>query len=143
MKRMISLLLVLCLFPVCACALDLDSFNEYAEIFGESSLDESKGISANGLTIFMGKPCNVTFSEEEGVLKRIIVDGDGASFLAYSMAAIMAFDPSSENYAANAGQLLSAFLLCRTSGESYGKISTGELLLIQKQDNGYFFTVGK
>lgn len=143
MKRIACLILVACLLPVCAFALDLDNFNTYASIFGESELSANGALSANGLTIIKAGTCRITFNEDGNTLKRIIVEGDGVSFLAYSMAAIMQFDPDSANYASNAGQLLSAFLLCRTNGEGMGNTVSGNLIYIQKSDSAYYFTIGK
>jgi hypothetical protein len=143
MKRLACLFLVVFLLPACACALDLDSFNTYAAVFGEAELSESGAISANGLTVIKAGACRVTFSEDGDTLKRIIVEGDGVPFLAYSMAAIMQFDPDSANYADNAGQLLSAFLLCRSSGEGAGKTVSGNTIYLQRSDTAFLFTVGK
>lgn len=142
MKRLVCVLLILCVLPVCAFGIDFDGFNQYAEVFGAKEIDPSSAIQANGLSFCSVGGQRVTFSEDDGALKRIFIEGDGVDFLAYSMAAIMMFD-SSENYSANAGQLLSAFLLSRSENESYGTTVSGCLFLIQKQDKGYVFTIGK
>ena len=144
MKRLLCVILVLCLFPAYALCVDFDSFNAYAAVFGATEIDPSKALEAKGLTICTVGAQRVTFSEhEDGSLKRIFIEGDGVDFLAYSMAAIMMFDPSSDNYAVNAGQLLSAFLLSRTQSESAGETVEGNVFLIQAQNKGFVFTIGK
>lgn len=143
MKKLACIILTLCLLPVCAFGIDFDGFNQYAEVFGANTINSSTAIQTNGLAICTIGSQRVTFSEDEGELKRIFIEGDGIDFLAYSMAAIMMFDQASENYTANAGQLLSAFLLSRSEKESCGTTVSGHLFLIQKQDKGYVFTIGK
>ena len=144
MKRFVCALLVLCLIPVCAFCVDLDEFNMYASIFGEEELDADSGQTQDSRTFYRPGDCIVAFNEKGSSVNSIMVNGDGIPFLAYSMAAIMYFDPSSENYSANAGQFFSTFLLCRNkSEESYGSLVNGEYIVVEKIDKGYMFIVGK
>ena len=145
MKRFLCVLLVCLMVVPSAFALDLEDFNMYAYIFGEEELDASKAISASGLIMIDRTSCRVTFSEDDNGIKRIIVDGDGIPLLAYSMAAIMTFDSDSSHFSANAGQLLSAFLMSRNGETQQGQIANRNFFLIEKKEDnkGFFFTIGR
>lgn len=143
-KRIICALLILFMLPACAFALDLDDFNMCAYIFGEPEIDPSSGKTVKNYVMFESDGCTVSFKEENGTIMNISVNGDGVPFLAYSMAAIMVFDPDSANLTSNAGQLLSMFLMNRKeSEETYGTIAAGGFFAIGKNENGYIFIVGK
>lgn len=143
MKRFLCALMILCLVPVCAFCADLDDFNMYASIFGEEEIDSKTLTKYPPYSMYNASGCTVAFYEDGGKVTRIIVEGDGDAFFAYSMAAIMFFDSSSEDFAENAGQLLSSFLLCRNSSEgSAGQTKTGEIIYVEKAEKGYRFIVG-
>ena len=64
MKRIVCLILVVCLFPVCASALDLEVFNTFAGVFGEPEL--SGGVVDWKRTTFECDGCSVQFMDENG-----------------------------------------------------------------------------
>ena len=132
-------MLILCLLPVCALAVDLDLFNEYASVFGVPELKD--GTFDGKYTTFNSEGCTIYFRELEDDLI-IYVEGDGDPFFAYSVAAIMCIEPDSSAFAYNCGMLLSTFLLSR---EDRGTAETkaGNLIMIQKRGNGFMFAVNR
>lgn len=140
MKRIACVLCILCLLPVAASADRLGDFNLYAQAFGEPIL--SGGQDNGKYTVYESDGCRISFQEGETV--RIYVEGDGIPFLAYAMAAVMAFDPSAGNYTRNAGRFFSLFLLSRSDTETHAEYTeTGGLMGIRRKDSGFLFYVGK
>lgn len=144
MKKLLCLLLALCLLPACAFAVSVEDFNMYASIFGEPELDTSSGKTSNSYIFFESEDCIISFKEENGEIKTIIVNGDGIPFIVYSMAAIMAFDQDSSNFTDNAGRFMTMFLLNRTATETEtGYLPAGYYYAFSKDERGYVFLIGK
>ena len=145
MRKLIAVILIICILPTCAFALDLTAFNTNAYICGEKEgLDESKGNQSDPYIIFSANDCLIGFLEENDQISNIVVQGDGSHFLAYAMAAIMVFVGDNDLFAENAGTLLSCFLLVRGSGkEKMFYTTAGQVIYIRPHNDEYFFTVGK
>lgn len=136
MKRIICAVLILCILPVCALAVDLDLFNEYASVFGVPELKD--GTFDGKYTTFISEDCTIYFREMEDDLI-IYVEGDNDPFFAYSVAAIMYIEPDSSAFSENCGIFLSNFLLQNSTAHT----KAGNLIMIQKRENGYMFAVNR
>ena len=139
MKRIVCAVLILCLLPVCALAVDLDLFNEYASVFGVPELKD--GTFDGKYTIFNSEGCTIYFREMEDDLI-IYVEGDGDPFIEYSVAAIMYIEPDSSAFSSNCGAFLSLFLLNR-EGQGTAMTKAGNMLLIQNRGDAYMFAVNR
>ena len=144
MKRFLCALLVLCLIPVCVSAADFSDFNMYAYLFGEEEIDFASGVASGNFVICHSDGCTVSYKEEDGEVKTIVVEGDGLPFVAYAMAAIMFFEPDSSSYIINAGRFLSAFLLFRRDHEPVTRQVTLDTYFgIRDSEKGFLVLVGK
>ena len=139
MKRIACVVLIMILLPACALAVNLDLFNDYAGLFGEPELKD--GTFDGKYTVFNSEGCTIYFREMEDDLI-IYVEGDGDPFFAYSVAAIMYIEPDSSAFAYNCGILLSTFLLNR-EGQGTAHTMAGNLIMIQKRNDGYMFAVNR
>ena len=143
MKKLLCLLLALCLLPACAFAVDIDDFNTYAYVFDVPELGESVGES-NGYVFYESDGCIISLKEENGEINSVVINGDGISFMAYAMAAIMVIDSDSSHLSDNAGQFISMFMMNRNKEkETYGYLAAGGFFVISKNDKGYIFLAGK
>ena len=142
MKKFMCIAIIICILPVCSFAVDLTEFNTNAMVCGEEAIDESTAVITDTITTYTAGNCKFGFKEENNEISRIIIQGNGISFLAYAMAAIMVFDDSPDSFVENSGKLFTAFLLLRSSDEQYNRISTGQLILLKHIDDEYFFTIG-
>ena len=143
MRKAIAIALIVCLVPACSYALDLSKFNANAVMLGESEIDLStEGRLGNYIT-YTSNGCRIGFVEHENQITNVLLDGDGVSFLAYAMAAIMLFDDNADTFRDNAGKLLAAYLLLRTSDRQYDIISTGQAFILMRVDDACVFTIGR
>ena len=143
MKKVIAIALIICLVPACSYALDLSEFNANAVMLGEKEIDLStEGRLGNYIT-YTSNGCQIGFVEQENQISNVLLDGDGVSFLAYAMAAIMLFDDNANTFRENAGKLLAAYLLLRTSDRQYDIISTGQAFVLMRIDDACIFTIGR
>lgn len=145
MRKMIAVILIICIIPTWAFALDLTAFNANAYICGEKEmLDESTGKQSDPYIIFSANDCLIGFKEENNTITNIVVQGDGSHFLAYAMAAIMVFIDDYKLFNENAGILLSCFLLARGGDkEQVLYITSGQAIYIRPHNNEFFFTIGQ
>ena len=143
MKRIICIVLIACLVPACSFAIDLKEFNTNAMVFDMEAIDETTAVVSGRFTTFSVGDCKFGFEEKENQISRIIVQGKGEPFLAYAMASIMTFDDNSDAFVENAGKLLAAFLLVESDDTQYSRISSGQLFLIKKIGDEYYFTIGR
>lgn len=139
MKRIVCLILIVCLFPVCASALDLEVFNTFAGVFGEPEL--SGGVVDGKRTTFECDGCSVQFMDENGKTYCIYVVGTGDSFVRYSAAAIMTLYPDSSTFAYNCGQFMSAYLFAKEGEDGESLSAAGHLMLVRKRKTDYVFAV--
>ena len=139
MRKAIAIALIVCLVPACSYALDLSLFNFYAGVCGEENIIEE----SSGSGVFAAGDCSISFTEENNAITRVIIVGNGTSFLGYSMAAIMLFDSRQDHFVENAGVLLSAFIHSKTDGLQKGFILSGEFFVLNYSDDSFFFTIGK
>ena len=138
MKRLICVFLILCLLPACAFGVDIDLFNDYAGTFHAPELKD--GAFDGKYTTFTSEGCTIYFREMEDDLI-IYVSGDGDPFFAYCVAAIMYIEPDSSALSYNCGMLLSYYLL--TEEQETFPSYAGNLMMIQRRDNGYMFAVNR
>lgn len=143
MKKPLIIIVLLCFICSIATAETIHDFDVKAIVCGESSIDLSTAVELNGMTMYKAGDCQVVFKMKGDEIERIYVMGDGVQFLAYSMAAVMTFDPSTDNLSENAGRLFSLFIFARTDPEQYGKILTGETFTVQQYNGAYLFTIGE
>lgn len=143
MKRIVCLVVVACLIPVCSFAVDISRFNDNAMYLGEEAIDESSVSKFGDSFLCTIGNIKIMFDEDGNRIKRVTVQGDGTSFLSYAMAAIMVFDNRTATFADNAGKLFSSYLLAKTNGLQSAFISTGEFFIINPVDGEFYFTVGK
>ncbi len=145
MKKLIAVILIICILPTWAFALDLTAFNTNAYICGEKErLDESTGKQADPYIVFTANDCLIGFQEENDTITHIVVQGDGSHFLAYAMAAILVFVGDYKSFNENAGALLSCFLLARGGDKGQALYTTtGQAIYIQPHNDEYFFTIGQ
>ena len=143
MKRVACVLLLLCLIPVCAFAIDIDEFNAFASVLGASELNMEESKTSGIHTGFMKDDCKIYFDEIDGKLDGIYVDGQGDSFLAYCCAALHLFDPDGQT-SINHGQLLTMYLMAhKTDNYQTGQTQNGYYFFMEKQDGGFFFMIGE
>ena len=143
MKRLLCVLLILCVLPVCASALDLDEFNTCSVVMGASELDIANAKIAGQYTGFIQDNCFIYFDEEGGKLKNIFIDGQGDSFLAYCCAAIHVFDLNGDK-TRNYGQLLIMYMLSHTEeGHRTGQTSNGTFFFMEQSEKGFMFMIGE
>ena len=145
MKKWIALVLAFLMIAVavCASALDIGEFNQYAEMFGER--DIANGVtheSDEGLfTEFQSDGCKIIFMEVNGELKTIYVAGEGDPLLTYSAAALMVVDPDTKDAPTNFGNLLYHYLMTKGSGEEedhMDKTVSGALFGLPRESDGSF-----
>ena len=139
MKKVILIALVLCLLFSCAYADMKEDFNSNTVVFGSLPLLDSMAKEKGEYTIYEVKGCKITFKGEE----RIFVQGEGTEFLAYSMAAILTFEPGKGNFKDNAGLLLAYYLLSRDGTQQTWTTPGGLLALIQPDEKEFIFAIGK
>lgn len=143
LKRIICLVVSLCLLPVFAHALDLSEFNAFASVLGSPEVNESELKTAGKYKGTSSQGCNLYFEEIGSALNSIFINGEGTDFLAYCCAAIHAFDPNGDT-TSNHGQLLTMYFLARTQTEHQtGQTSNGLFFFIEPSDNGFLFLIGK
>lgn len=143
MKRLFCALLILCLLPVCACALDLYEFNVFASVVGVDELDESAGKTAGKYTGFVKDDCHIYFVESDGKLTNIFIEGKGDNFISYCCAAIHVFDVNG-NKTSNHGQFLTMYLIAHTQeGHQTGQTSNGYYFFIEPSEKGFTFMIGE
>ena len=143
MKKLIAVLLIMIMIPVCSCAATISDFNVNALICGESSLDESTAKPFSDMTMYTAGGCSISFKMDGDNIEKIYVQGDGISFLAYSMAAVRCFDDSLDDLIENSGRLFSVYLLARQGEDQFGKILTGEMFAVSPYKNEYIFMITK
>lgn len=144
MKRIICIVVIACLVPVCAFAVDLTRFNTIAITLGEEAIDETSASKTGDVLVYTAGNCTFIFDDDGNTITSVILQGNGTSFLSYAMAAIMMFDNNPATFADNAGKLFSAFLLAKTSGLQRAFISTGEFFILNSLGDGnFFFTIVK
>lgn len=143
MKKIFCLLLILCLLPSCAFALDLDEFNIFAAVVGAEELNIANGKTSGNYTGFVQGDCHIYFSEEGGKLTDIFVEGNGDDFLAYCCAAMHVFDPNG-NTTNNHGQFLTMYFLAHMETEHQtGQTSNGLFFFLEPSEKGYMFMIGE
>ena len=131
-----------------AFALDLTEFNVYASVFGQSKLSNGRiDENENGVfTTFNLDDCKIIILEVDSSLKTIGVYGNGDKFLAYSSAAMMLFDPSTENRASNFGQFFISYLMNLGSPSEKGRvgiIGSGDMFGVSYEDDMFTFLISK
>ena len=143
MKRIICVLLALCLLPAFAFAIDLTEFNVFASVLGASELDiKDASVSGNHIG-FVKDGCKIYIDEKGGKIDGIYIDGQGDSFLAYCSAAVHVFDPNGST-TQNNGQLLTMYLMAHeTTDYMTGQTQNDYYFFVQKQDNSFFFMIGE
>ena len=142
MKRIICAILVLCMLPACASALDLEEFNAMAYVLGASEIDVSALKTAGKYSGIVQDECSLYFEETAGKLSGIYIDGTGDKFLAYCCAAIRVFDPTGST-TANHGQLLTMYLMAHTHKDHHtGQTSNGYYFFIEPSETGFLFIIG-
>lgn len=134
-------MIIICLIPVCSFAATISDFNVNALICGESSLDESTAKPFSDMTMYTAGDCSISFKMSGDNIERIYVQGDGISFLAYSMAAVRCFDDSLDDLIENSGRLFSVYLLARQGEDQYGKTMTGEMFAFSPYNDEYIFMI--
>lgn len=138
MRKIVCTALIICFLPVCSLAADLTEFNANAVALGEKAISESDGTKTGDVIIYTVGDCSLTFDETV-----ITIQGDGTSFLAYAMAAIMVYDHNPDTFTDNAGKLFSAFLLAKNNGLQHQMLSTGSFFFINNTDYGFLFVIGR
>ena len=144
MKRFLCVLIVFLLIVPSAFAVDYAGFSDIAAVFGASELDPSNGKQVGGNIQFILDNCSVGFSEENGELKAVFIDGKGDSFIAYCCAAFYLLDPDGDRMA-NYGQFITAYLLAHTTENeyTYGTTSNGIIFFIQPGNDSFSFMAVK
>ena len=143
MKRIICVLLILCMIPAFSFAVDLDEFNTFSSVLGASELDMNEAKVSGKHIGFVKDGCNVYIDEVNGKIDGIYIQGQGDSYLAYCCAAVHVFDPNG-NTTQNHGQVLTMYLMAHETNEYMtGQTQNGYYFFIQKQDNGFFFLIGE
>lgn len=143
MKKFMCIAIIICILPVCSFAIDLTEFNANVVALGEEAIIESSAEKTGNTVIYTAGNCKFMFDEEGNTITRIIVQGNGTSFLVYAMAAIMVFDHNPNAFDENAGKLFSSFLLAKNNGLQSKFVSSGEMFIINPIDNAFYFTIGK
>ena len=144
MKKFIILLLACMMLVPSAFALDLYNFNLYASLFGAKEVSEADGDARDNMIRFIQDGCTITFKHENGKITFALIQGDGDAFLAYCLATIMEFDPSSANVANNGGQLLLYYLMGKSEpGDHMGQTVSGCYFQIDREGEGYSFIISK
>ena len=142
MKRLACFLLILCLVPVCAFALDLSEFNDIASVFGADRIDEKTATVKNGAYYYNSDDCQIIIVEESGEFSQIFITGKGDAFLAYCAAAIYVSD-SANSFVSNNGQLLTVYLMAHKGGRLNGQMTHGQYFFIEQKDDYFIFMTGK
>lgn len=143
MKRFLCALIILCLLPICASALDLSEFNAMAYVLGASEIDESKLKTNGNYSGIIQDDCSIYFIEESGKLIQIYIVGEGDKFLAYCCAALKVFDPSGST-TTNHGQLLTMYLLAHMHTEHQtGQTENGKFFFVEQDEKGFGFMIGE
>lgn len=142
MKRFLCVLLACLMVVPSAFAVDVSGFNDIAAVLGASELDATTAKKAGENIQFVQDGCSVGFSEENGKLSAIFIEGKGDSFIAYCCASFYLLDPDGDR-TANYGQFLTAYLLAHTTTNeyTYGQTSNGKTFFIQPENGIYSFMV--
>lgn len=144
MKKFIAILLACLMIVPSAFAVDLNTFNLYAGLFGAPEISEADGDARDDVIQFKQAGCTITIRHENGKINLGLVQGDGDAFLAYCLAMIMEFDPSSVNVAHNGGQLLLYYLMGKEEpGKHMGQTVSGCYFTVEQEGEGYSFTIMK
>ena len=144
MKRFLCVLIVCLMVAPAAFATDFSDFSIYAELFGAHEVKESDGDVRDDCIRFVQDGCAITFRIDDGEIGFAMITGDGDAFLAYSLAAIMQFDPETKNAAENGGQLLLYYLMGKAKdGEHLGQTVSGKVFQVEKTDEGFSFSIIK
>lgn len=141
MKKIICVILLVCIFPACAFALDLSEFNLFAAVVGVPELTGGK--TSGNYTGFVQDDCFIYFDESGGKLSGIYIEGKGDTFLAYCCAAIHVFDKNGKT-TVNHGQLLTMYLMAHTETEHQtGQTTNGVAFFVEPSEKGYTFMIGE
>ena len=141
MKRFLCVMLIACILPVCAFALDLSEFNIFAAVVGAPELTGGK--TAGNYTGFVQDDCFVYFDESGNKLSGIYIEGKGDTFLAYCCAALHVFDPNGKT-TVNHGQLLTMYLIAHKETEHQtGQTTNGKYFFLEPSEKGFMFTIGE
>ena len=141
MKRFVCVVLLLCVFATSASALSLEEFNACAYSFGVPELDAATGDVRPPYTRFVSDGCTITFSEKDGRIDTIFVEGVGDSFIPYCSCALLTLDRG-DDLTDNAGNLLLLYLLSRKEEEKYTLTKTGLFMMFKLSEGIYSFSVG-
>ena len=156
MKRFICALLILCLIPSFAFGMptveqmiaslngsvpiDLESFNDYAAVFGVSEISMDSGVDEEGCWMFEADGVALGFFHEAENVTSVVVEGDGIPFLMYCMAAILS--GNAEYLERDAGYFFSMYLLTRANGEEhYNKTTLMRTMYLAPSEKGYRFII--
>ena len=135
MKRIICIVLIACLVPACSFAVDLTEFNANATMLGEEAIDKSTEEITETFIMYSCGGCQFGFKEENNQISRIVIQGDGISFLTYALSAILMCDDDVDAFDLNAGKLFTAYLVVRGGGQYYDRISSGQLFIIRDYED--------
>ena len=139
MKKVICIVVLLCLVCSVAVADIADDFNTLIGVFGCKLLLPTQRTEKNGYVIYENDDCIATFKSDE----RIFIEGKGDLFVPYCMAAIMTFETETSTFKENCGRFLPYYLLARDGTEQSSTTTSGYTFLIQKSNKGLVFTIGK
>lgn len=143
MKRLLCVILFLCVIPVVASATDyIDRFNDYAAVFGLRGV-EGNGQTVKGKTMYVVDGSYVGFQENEntGELYSMFVSGEGDNLLIYTISAICVMENTTDNFSDNCGLLLTHYLTCRMKQETVYFSSKGGLTVLIESYNGKYMTI--
>lgn len=143
MKRLLCVILILCVIPVVASATDyIDRFNDYAAVFGLRGV-EGNGQTVKSKTMYIVDGSYVGFQEDEntGELSSIFVSGEGDNLLIYTISAICVMENTTNHFSDNCGLLLTQYLMCRMKQETVYFSTKGGLFVLVEPYNGEYMTV--
>lgn len=143
MKRIVAVLLFLCMVPLCASASGyLEDLDIYAELFGVPEISSAPKETVHGKTIYTVGGGFVGLEESSGELESVSVFGTGDNLLIYAVSAICVMEGTNDNFTQNCGILLSSYLICRMNGEEqFANTKGGLFYLIQPYNDGYMVII--
>ena len=143
MKRVLCVLLALCVLPVFANASPFDSFCGYVYAIGKTDFDDSQKTVKDGRDVYTTATGLVVFQLDSGTLKTISVCGYGDEFLVNVFAAICTVEGGATNLLDNYSEFMMRYFEAHTGEKQTSMTKGGFVYIVRPFNDGYMFIISR